>query len=101
MCPFFPLKMLGDMDIYPLCQSSLQNKERSLAETAKTEGHVTSKETSFCSTRQAINKKIERIKSSLLLIAQHISPRLFQQLHCHPSVDTRTKRAGSDSPTQL
>ena len=43
----------------------------------------------------------ERIKSSRLLIAQHISPRLFQQLHCHPSVDTRTKRACSDSPTQL
>ena len=43
----------------------------------------------------------ERIKSSLLFIAQHISPRLFQQLHCHPSVDTRTKRACSDSPTQL
>ena len=43
----------------------------------------------------------ERIKSSRLLIAQHVSTRLFQQLHCHPSVDTRTKRACSDSPTQL
>ena len=46
-----------------------------------------------------INERI--LKSSRLLIAQHISPRLFQQLHCHPSVDTRTKRACSDSPTQL
>ena len=43
----------------------------------------------------------ERIKSSRLLIAQDISPRLFQQLHCHPSVDTRTKRVCSDLPTQL
>ena len=35
MCPFLPLRCLGDMDICFLCQSFLQNKAISLTETAE------------------------------------------------------------------
>ena len=117
----FHLECLGDMDICLFCQSFLQNKARSLTETAKSailhprkqvqpndvvndqsdddDEIETDNIAEIPKTEREITFINERIKS-FPAIPQHMSPRHFRQLHSHRSVGTKTNRACSDSRTQ-
>ena len=116
------------MDICFFCQSFLQNKARSLTEREESAILHPRKQASTKQDKQPndfVNDQSddneietgkiaevpkaereitfisERIKSLPAVNPQHMSPRHFRHLHCDPSVDTRTKRACSDSHTQL